>query len=344
MPGPKNPLISVVSPVYGAPELVAELVRRIVAAVTPITADFEILLVNDACPGGSWDEIRKAAAAEPRVTGINLSRNVGQHRAITAGLDHTRGEWVVVMDCDLQDQPEEIPRLYAKAREGYHTVFGRRHERKDSLVKRAPARAFAAFFGWLSGARVDRTVANFSINHRLVIEGYRQYRELDRAFPMIVHLMGFRRAYIDVEHAARPSGQSAYTFRKLLSFALQVVVAGSNKPLRLSIKAGGGLAALSFSYAVFLIARYLAVGTAVEGWTSLAVLVAFFNGLLFVQLGVIGLYLGKLFDESKRRPLYHVMETAGVNLPFPSPTNRPPPGLDQPPSSLAVFNSEDFVS
>ena len=239
MPRPDHPLISIVSPVYGAPELVAELVRRIVAAVTPITADFEIVLVNDACPKGSWDEIRKAAATEPRVTGLNLSRNVGQHRAITAGLDHTRGEWVVVMDCDLQDRPEEIPRLYAKAREGYHSVFGRRHERKDTLAKRAPGRAFAAFFGWLSGARIDRTVANFSVSHRIVIEGFRQYREIDRAFPMIVHMMGFRRAYIDVEHAARPSGQSAYTFRKLLSFALSVVVAGSNKPLRLSIKAGG---------------------------------------------------------------------------------------------------------
>ncbi|MFO1520863.1 MAG: glycosyltransferase family 2 protein [Kiritimatiellia bacterium] len=309
MPGPDHPLISIVSPVYGAPELVAGLVRRIVAAVTPVTSDFEILLVNDACPKGSWAEIVKAAAAEPRVTGLNLSRNAGQHRAITAGLDHARGEWVVVMDCDLQDQPEEIPRLYAKAREGYHTVFGRRHERKDSLAKRAPSRAFAAFFAWLSGARIDRTIANFSISHRLVIEGFRQYRELDRAFPMIVHLMGFRRAYIDVEHAARPSGQSAYTFRKLLSFALQVVVAGSNKPLHLSIKAGGGLALLSFAYALFLIIRYYLFGTTVEGWTSLAVLVAFFNGLLFVQLGVIGLYLGKTFDESKRRPLYHVMDT-----------------------------------
>ena len=309
MPGPDQPLISIVSPVYGAPELVAELVRRVVAAVTPITADFEIVLVNDACPRGSWEEIRKAAAAEPRVTGLNLSRNVGQHRAITAGLDHARGEWVVVMDCDLQDRPEEIPRLHAKALEGYHTVFGRRHERKDTLAKRAPSRAFAAFFGWLSGTRVDRTVSNFSISHRLVIDGFRQYRELDRAFPMIVHLMGFRRAYIDVEHAARPSGQSAYTFRKLLSFALQVVVAGSNKPLHLSIQAGGLLALLSFSYAVFLIIRYFLHGTTVAGWTSLAVLVAFFNGLLFVQLGVIGLYLGKTFDESKRRPLYHVMET-----------------------------------
>lgn len=231
MPGPDHPLISIVSPVYGAPELVGELVHRIVAAVEAIATDFEILLVNDACPKGSWDQIRKAAAAEPRVTGLNLSRNVGQHRAITAGLDHARGEWIVVMDCDLQDRPKEIPRLFAKAMEGHHTVFGRRHERKDTLAKRAPSRAFAAFFGWLSDSRVDRTVANFSISHRIVIEGFRQYRELDRGLPMVVHMMGFRRAYIDVEHAATPlRPERLHLPQTPLLRRPQVVVAGSNKP------------------------------------------------------------------------------------------------------------------
>ncbi|MFO1490424.1 MAG: glycosyltransferase family 2 protein [Kiritimatiellia bacterium] len=309
------PLISVVSPVFGAPDLVSELVRRLVAVLEKITPSFEIVLVNDACPRDSWPEILKAAAAEPRVRGINLSRNFGQHIAITAGLDHAQGEWVVVMDCDLQDQPEEIPRLYAKAREGFDTVFGRRCRRQDSKLKVLRGDICTWIYDFFTGLDTDRAVANFSISHRKVIDAVRQYRERDRSFPGLVLLTGFRRTTIDIDHAARPSGKTSYTWLKLTKFALQVLVSGTNRPLYASIKFGLFLAAGSLVYAISRLIQFSVTGVAVPGWTTLAFLVSFFSGLLFMQLGVIGLYLGKVFDESKRRPLYHVAETLPPSRP-----------------------------
>ena len=314
------PLLSVVSPCYGAPDLVQPLVDRLVAALETVTRDFEILLVNDACPRGSWAEIEKACAREPRVVGLNLSRNYGQHYAISAGLDHARGEWTVVMDCDLQDQPEEIPRLLAKAREGFDVVFARRAERQDSLLKTLPGDVFGWLMSYLTGVKGDRAVANFSVIARPVVEGFRRFHERDRAYSMIIHLLGFRRAYVDVAHAARPTGKSSYTFKKLLDFAIQNVVAASTRPLRLSIRLGFYIALLSIALAALLVGRYLFAGVSVAGWTSLAVLITFFFGLLFMQLGVIGLYLGKTFDEVKRRPLYLVAEIR--NAPTPSPDAR----------------------
>lgn len=305
---PARPFLSVVSPCYGAPELVGPLVDRLVAALTPLSPDFEIVLVNDACPRGSWTEIEKACAREPRVVGVNLSRNFGQHFAITAGLDHARGDWVVVMDCDLQDLPEEIPRLLGRAREGFDVVFARRAERKDSLLKILPGAVFSWLLAWLTGVKGDRAVANFSVIARPVVEAFRQYREHDRSYAMIVHLLGFRRAYLDVQHAARPSGRSSYTLRKLIDHAIRNVVSASTRPLRLSIRLGLWIALASLAYAAWLVVRYLVAGVSVAGWTSLAVLISFFFGLLFVQLGVIGLYLGKTFDQIKGRPLYLVAE------------------------------------
>ena len=307
----QRPHLSIVSPVFGAPELVGELVRRIVAAVEPITPSFEIVLVNDACPKDSWPAILQAAADEPRVRGINLSRNFGQHIAITAGLDHTLGGWVVVMDCDLQDQPEEIPRLYAKAQEGFDTVFGRRCRRQDSRLKVLRGDICTWIYDYFTGLDTDRAIANFSISHRKVIDAVCMYRERDRSFPSLVFMTGFRRATIDVEHAARPSGQTSYTWGKLTKFALQTLVSGTNRPLHASIKFGLVLAAASLVYAVSRLIQFSVTGVAVPGWTTLAFLVSFFSGLLFMQLGIIGLYLGKVFDESKRRPLYHVAEMEG---------------------------------
>ena len=302
------PHISIVSPVYGAPELIHELVQRIIAAVEPLTPHFEILLVNDACPKNSWARIREEASADSRIRGIHLSRNFGQHIAITAGLDHARGEWVVVMDCDLQDRPEEIPNLYAKAKEGYDSVFARRCQRQDSRLKIFRGDICTWVYDFFAKTETDRAIANFSINHRRVITAFNQYRERDRTFPGIIWRSGFHRTTIDVAHAARPSGKTSYTWRKLFHFAFQSLVSGTNRPLYASIKLGGIIFVLSLVYAISRLIYYNSIGTSVPGWTTLVFLISFCNGLLFMQLGVIGLYLGKIFNEAKRRPLYHIAE------------------------------------
>ena len=304
-----HPHLSVVIPVYKARDCLAELYRRLVQSLEPITPDFEMVLVEDGGGDGSWEEIATKARHDPRVKGVKLSRNFGQHFAITAGLDHAQGDWVVVMDCDLQDQPEEIEKLYRKAQEGYDVVFARRHERTDSLYRKLSSWLFMQFYNYLGDIELDNSIANFSISSRRAISYVKRFRERNRAFPVFLDSVGFKRAYVDVEHAARFAGASSYNFTKLLDFAIQCIVSQSNKPLRLSIRFGFVLALLSILYGVIIVIRYLHSGIAVPGWTTLAVLVSFLGGLGFANLGILGLYLGKVFDEVKDRPLYCIEQT-----------------------------------
>jgi len=304
--------ISVVVPVYKARDCLAELCRRLVQAVEPITPDFEIVLVEDGGDDGSWEGIVALAQRDSRVKGLKLSRNFGQHYAITAGLDQVSGDWVVVMDCDLQDQPEEIGKLYRKVQEGYDVVFARRHERNDSLYRRFSSWLFIQFYNYLGDIKVDNSVANFSISSQRVISYVKRFRERNRAFPAFLNSVGFKRAYVDVEHAARFAGPSSYSFTKLLDFAIQCIVSQSNKPLRLSIRFGFALACLSILYGAIMVFRYLLYGATVPGWTTLVVLVSFLGGLGFANLGILGLYLGKVFDEVKSRPLYCVEQVLNL--------------------------------
>jgi len=310
--------LSVVIPVYKARDCLAELHRRLMQALEPITPDFEIVLVEDGGSDGSWEQIVTLAGRDARLKGVKLSRNFGQHYAITAGLDHASGDWVVVMDCDLQDQPEEIGKLYAKAQEGYDIVFARRHERNDSLYRKLSSWMFIQLYNYLGDIQVDNSVANFSISSRRVISYVKRFRERNRAFPAFLHSVGFKRAYVDVEHAARFAGPSSYNFTKLLDFATQCIVSQSNKPLQLSIRFGFALACLSILYGGIIVIRYLLSGASVPGWSTLVVLVSFLGGMGFANLGILGLYLGKVFDEVKCRPLYCVEQCLNLeteNLP-----------------------------
>jgi glycosyltransferase involved in cell wall biosynthesis len=309
-----HPHISVVVPVYKAKDCMAELYRRLVQTLEPITLDFELVLVEDCGGDGSWEEIVTMTDKDLRVKGIKLSRNFGQHFAITAGIDHACGEWVVVMDCDLQDQPEEIDKLYRKAQEGYDIVVARRHQRSDSLYRKLSSTLFSLLYNYLGDIKVDNSTANFSISSRRVIDYVRQFRERNRSFPIFLNTVGFRRAYVDVQHAARFAGASSYTFGKLMDFAIQCIVSQSNKPLRLSIRFGFILSTMSLLYTAYLLARYFVYGAGVPGWTSLMVLMSLLFGLLFTNLGILGLYMGRVFDEVKHRPLYMIEQTLNVGV------------------------------
>lgn len=304
--------ISVVSPVYGCKECLGELCRRVSATIAPISEYFEIILVNDACPQGSWEDIQALAHQDSRIKGINLSRNFGQHYAITAGLDQAQGDWVVVMDCDLQDKPEEIAKLYAKAMEGYDIVFGQRVERQDSFFKKLASRMFYRVLEYFTDTEHDNTIANFGIFSQQVIQNVNRYREQNRSFPLFVKIAGFKRTQIPVEHDDRLYGKSSYNFSKLINLAIDSIVAHSNKPLRLFIQLGFFISLGSMVYAFWLFLRYFLYGDVAEGWTSLMVSMFFMFGLLFGILGILGLYIGKIFDEAKGRPLYIIQES--INL------------------------------
>ena len=307
------PLISVVTPVYGCARALPELYERLVKTLSTITENFDIIMVNDHSPDEAWEVILQLAAKDPRVKGIKLSRNFGQHRAITAGLDYADGEWVVVMDCDLQDQPEEILKLYSKAQEGYDIVFGRRAERKDNFFKKFMSKFYNKTFIFISGLEDDHTVSSFGIINKKVVNVFRTLKEQNRRYKPFIFWLGFKRISIDVKHAPRIYGKSSYSFRKLISLAIDSIVAHSNKPLRLSIEFGFIMTFLSLLYALWLILRYFIYDVPVQGWTSVMVSIYLIGGLLFANMGVLGLYIGKVFDETKQRPIYIVSETTFEN-------------------------------
>lgn len=301
--------ISVVIPVYRSQESLGELYARLNATLTRISPDYEIIMVNDASPDDSWQLIQTLAQEDDRVRGINLSRNFGQHCAITAGLDYVRGHWVVVMDCDLQDVPEEIIKLYRKAKEGYDVVVGRRVRRQDGFLKKTASRTFYHVFAYFTGSKIDNRIGNFGIYARKVIQSITALKEQNRSFGLFVLWVGFRRIEIDIEHHPRPHGGSSYTFRRMFHLAFDSIVAHSNKLLRLSVKLGFFLSLMSMIYALWLVIRYFIWTTPVAGWTSLMVSVYFTAGLIIGTIGIVGLYVGKIFDEVKGRPLYIIDST-----------------------------------
>jgi len=300
--------ISVVSPVYRGEKMVSELVRRNVEALRTITEDYEIILVNDCSPDESWLEIEKECARNPKVKGLNLSRNFGQHYAITAGLTYATGEWVVVMDCDLQDRPEEIPNLYKKAKEGYDIVFARKTVKHVGWWKRFSSKAFHAVFDWLSGAHSDSTIGNFGIYKKCVIDEYNRMPEQARAFKFLVEHLGFNRGTIDVVQDERAEGKSSYSLQKLLKLSFDVIISNSNKPLRMAVGLGFGMSFLSFLLAAYnVIAKLLGI-IIVEGYTTTVFSIWFVGGLLLFVMGILGLYIGKIFDQVKGRQLFVVRD------------------------------------
>jgi dolichol-phosphate mannosyltransferase len=301
--------ISVVIPVYRAEACLEELYRRLKAALEAVSDSFEIVLVEDCGGDGSWRIIQALATADPRVKGLQFSRNFGQHYGITAGIDHCDGDWVVVMDCDLQDRPEEIPRLYAKAKEGYDVVLARRGKRKDPPTKLFASKVFYRLFSYLSEIEYDGEVGNFRIMSRRVVENFRLHREQLRFFGALVHQLGFPTSSVEVQHDPRFAGETTYNFRKLMKLAAEAVIAYSDKPLRLAVKLGFLVSFLAFVAGLVVGVRALVYGAAISGWASLIISIYFMGGIITALLGVIGIYLGKTFDETKKRPLYIVMNS-----------------------------------
>lgn len=309
-----KPHISVVIPVYKAEQCLDELYRRLKVTLETITPDFEIILIEDCGGDQSWPMIVNLAQQDSRVKGIQFSRNFGQHYGITAGLDHCDGDWVVVMDCDLQDRPEEIPRLYAKAQEGYDVVLARRGQRNDPSLKRITSWIFYKAFSYLADVDYDGETGNFRIISRKVVVGLRAIRERLRFFGGLVSWMGFPTASIDVQHDERFAGQTSYTFRKLWKLAGETIIAYSDKPLRLSIRFGFVISALAFVYGGYIVYRALIHGAPIMGWSSLIVSLYFLGGIIISILGILGVYLGKTFDETKRRPLYIISHTTSDDI------------------------------
>lgn len=300
--------ISVVVPVYGCRAALPELCRRLTETFEGMGAAFEIILVDDHCPQNSWEEIEQLCAFDDRVLGVRLSRNFGQIRAITAGLDLCKGDWIVVMDCDLQDRPEAIPQLFAKAEEGYDVVFARRIERKDTGLTRFFSKAFYKVYEYFTDGTYDSSLCNFSVSRRIVIDNYLRMREHNRGYTMFLKWLGFRQVSVEIEGDERFEGESSYSLSKKIRMAFELITAQSNKPLRFAVNIGFVIALLSFVYLLYNVVRYFIDGSAPAGWTSTIASIYLMGGLILSAIGITGIYVGNIFTEVKSRPLYVVAE------------------------------------
>lgn len=306
-------MISLVSPVYRSEGTIRILAEECAKAMKEIGQDYELLLICDGSPDDSWSVCEQVAKEDPKVVAVNLSRNFGQHNAITAGLNLAKGEQIVVLDCDMQDRPDQIPKLYRKSQEGYDVVFARRATRQDSFIKKFFSKFFYQILGYLTETEQDPAIANFGIYHRKVIDAVNSLSDNHRFFPIFVRWVGFKITALDVEHGKREIGESSYNFKALITLALFTIINFSNKPLRLTVKAGLGISALAFLAALYTIVAYLR-GTITEtGWASLTVMIIFSLGITVTLLGMLGLYIGAIFDNTRSRPQFIIDEIVQQN-------------------------------
>ena len=300
--------LSIVIPVYNESSLIDELVKRVKTNVQLITEDYEIIIVDDGSQDNTWNSIENEAKSEKRIKGIKFSRNFGHHYAITAGLQKSCGEWVVVMDGDLQDRPEVIPEMYRKVQEGYEVLFVKRMNRPESFLYLLIQKLFYLLLNILSGLQFDSKQANFSIISRKVVEAFEKFPENSRFYGSIIRWLGFKSTSIEAKHGLRFSGRPSYSFRKRVKLASDIILSFSDRPLKLSIGFGIIMASISSISALMIFWRALHSDFEVLGWASLITAIFFVGGSILTVLGISGIYLGRVFNEVKKRPLYVIEE------------------------------------
>ena len=299
---------SIVSPVYRAEKILPILVSEINLVMERIGEDYEIILVDDRSPDNSWEVMKVLSSQNPKIKSIRLSRNFGQHSAIFAGLTKTKGDWVVVMDCDMQDQPKEIAKLYKKALEGYDIVLGQRENRKDKFLKKLSSKLFYKVFNYLSGGQFNNEIGNFGIYKKKVIDSILNINDYIKFFPLFINWVGFRNISIPIEHGEREEGKSSYSISRLLKLAFNVIISFSDKPLRLFINFGLGISILSFILGIYYLYLSITHKITQPGFSSLILSIWFLSGIIISCIGIVGVYLGKTFDQAKNRPTFIIDE------------------------------------
>lgn len=303
--------LSIVVPVYGCEESIKSLYKRVEHSLQAVCDSWELILVNDGSNDSGWTVIKEIVDNDYRVIGIDLSRNFGQHCAINAGLEQAAGERIVVMDCDLQDLPEEIPRLLEASREGYEVVVARRVNRKDGAVKKLLSILFHKTMGFLTGQHYDPAEANFGCYQRKAIEAVLSMGDVSRSFPLFVKWVGFPTTHIEVDHASREFGKSTYTFGKSMKLAVGAMMTFSDRPLRMVVTIGLWLSIMAALVAIGYFIGAVRGVYEVEGWATVVISIWMLSGIVIMIQGVIGLYVAKIFDQTKNRPLYIVREIRG---------------------------------
>ena len=306
-----SPVLSVVVPVFNEEGNLPELHRRLAAVLPAVVDSWEIVFVDDGSRDRSWQLIRDLAAADPHVRGVRFSRNFGHQMAFAAGLDHARGDAVVIMDADLQDPPELIPELVARWREGHEVVYAVRTRREgETLFKKLTASVFYRLLRRITQVEIPVDTGDFRLMGRRALEAFRRLPERHRFTRGLVAWVGFSQVGVPYARAARKAGETNYPLRKMLRFAVDAITSFSHVPLQLATWLGFLTSLFAFAYIVVVVVLKF-VGISWPGYTSLMAAILFLGGVQLVMIGLLGEYLGRVYDEVKGRPLYLVQDTVG---------------------------------
>ena len=306
-----RPTLSLVVPVFNEVETLPEFYQRATTALQGSCDTYEIIFVDDGSSDGSLDVLRRFAGVDAHVRVVSFSRNFGHQTAVTAGLNHSRGSAVAVIDSDLQDPPELLPQLLARWREGYQVVYAVRRNRKENAFKRAGYALFYRLLQRLSYVNMPLDAGDFAIMDRCVVDLLNAMPERNRFVRGIRAWVGFRQVGLEYDRAPRFAGESKYPFTKLLKLAYDGVVSYSFVPLRMVTQLGFVISVFAFAAIAYLLFQKVFFGIALVGWTSTIVAILFLGGVQLVSIGILGEYVGRIFDEVKRRPLYVVKDLVG---------------------------------
>ena len=303
---------SIVIPVYNEEAVVAECYKRLTAVMQDVGESYELLFVNDGSRDKTAELIENFAERDARVRLVTFSRNFGHQAAISAGIDLSCGQAVVLIDADLQDPPEVIPEMIKKWKAGYDVVYGVRKKRKgESVFKRATAKLFYRFILTQTDMHIPVDTGDFRLVDRKVCDVLSGLTEKNRYVRGLVSFAGFRQTGVLYEREERFAGETKYPFKKMLNFALDATTSFSKKPLKLAGYTGTILSLFSFAY--LFVALYLKLFTdkTVSGWASVVSILLLFHGVTLIILGIMGEYIGRIYDEVKNRPLYIIAEKTG---------------------------------
>lgn len=311
-PSLEPPYLSVVIPVYNEEENLRELCRRLLQALPKINRSFEIIFIDDGSSDRSWEILQDIYTQNPdHLRALQFSRNFGQHRAIFAGLQASKGQVVVTLDADLQNPPEEIPNLVAKIEEGYDTVGGWRESRQDSLLRKWPSALVNRVMSWVTGVQLHDYGCMLRAYRRSVVDSINQCQESSSFIPALANLYSRRIAEIPVGHAERTKGESKYSLIKLIRLNFDLMTGFSHLPIHAVGVMGLLIALLGFGFGVFLFLRRLWVGPEVEGVFTLFAILFVFAGLQMFGLALVGEYVGRIYREVRQRPRYIIRQELG---------------------------------
>jgi len=304
-----NIMISVVAPCYYDAKNIPELVRRLNIVSKQMEVPFEIIIVDDASPDNAWEVIQGLAEEYDNLQGLRFSRNFGQHIAITAGIAHSHGDYVVIMDGDLQDLPEEIPKIFKKIREGYELVFTVRKDRQDKKSRKLVSILYRCVINNFSGLNMPYNISMMRIFTRKFADNYLKFHEKHRSLGALFSWMGFNQTYVQVNHGERFSGKSNFTPLKLLTRAFNNISYFSTLPIAWIGYLGMLISIVSFLFGALIIARYfLGFPANTSGWPSLICTISFSTGMIMLSLSVIGKYIANIYLQVLGRPLYLIAE------------------------------------